>query len=1147
MKKLLAMVLSVSMLFGLMGAMSIGVQAIGENPGFPMIFETFESEESLKTVKTQTGGGGANGTLSISSEGAVGSAGSLHFVQTTGTRYTDIRYDVNNLSIPEGERVKFNLWIKMNTELASNANSFSLIFYGGGTVTNAGNSSLTVGEEKTTGCWNEISFNNKLVTGEWVKIDYEFAWEDKLTAGSGSVINNVSINGIAIRVAGENGGISADVNGEKLDYQIDDFIFVTQGSEAGSADPTGTVTTQDYTKTNTSANPTSWNNPDMTFSQKLRPGRLYKITGTFRADDLDPATEGYKEEMKGTKANLRLYWNASGRSDDGLASSNYPGAYIYDLKLNEDNNLTVYFLLDNQTFSYASGISLIARMYTDGQSYHPGDSLSSTTAGGANAGTAGTFSYKDVTVTDMGMPANLDLVMEDGAYFMYNNQLVTPPNFPGWDTASVSAERVTENDDTYIKATGLNEYGSLVTSASMKNDNTYRISFKAKTEGLESGTTKPLTVILERDNSTLKENEKYPYSDTPNYQYLVGTNKIGEAISDDQEWQVSNDWQTYSTLYTPGFSLKDGMTDSDLMPITPKISFRVGGNAEQDGAVLCLDDFVIEELGVLNNEILASGKYAKVENITFEKVGTDGLKVDYDYVPNAGETEDRSKSLCVAYIQTAEGKKNIGTFAANEAFHVPASGVGENISFEVFPVSAAGVIGNSAAATYDGVFDMMMDRSFTLNENKTEAKWTFDVVTKTGTEKQYQVIIAAYNANKALAETGLETVSIQSGSNTFSGTFTIPQEAVKVKMFVWDAVTQAPLFEAIEYDLPAVNEDPFAGDDEINIVFLGDSIYANAGASPSSNGFVPQLSQWFKDTYEKEGVTVNCYNKGVGGTTTDYSLLRLMRDCIDLKPDMVFYAMTCNDTSESDTLRNVESCIRMLNEMDNVPYVALTFFTNQSWRVSPGHGEKIAAFYGIPLWDNTETMEAAVAAGTPVEDLYSDGTHPNNAGYKVNADGLKAWLETGRNYVKPLNREDKLAENSGVIESMEIFSCKDTSRVTRSGSWTEGGNYLESTQAGDTLSFSFTGDILAFETGLHYYSGKIEAWVDGKLAWTDNPYYNSESLKTNFQMTVRGGNFNFDLDYGTHDVVLKVVDGTATTEKIETRIYNIFAGSWRAE
>ena len=82
---------------------------------------------------------------------------------------------------------------------------------------------------------------------------------------------------------------------------------------------------------------------------------------------------------------------------------------------------------------------------------------------------------------------------------------------------------------------------------------------------------------------------------------------------------------------------------------------------------------------------------------------------------------------------------------------------------------------------------------------------------------------------------------------------------------------------------------------------------------------------------------------------------------------------------------------------------------------------------------------------------------------------------------------------------------------------------------------------------MHYYTGKVEVWVDGELLWTDNPYYNSESLKTNFQMTVRGGNFNFDLDYGTHNVVLKVVDGTATTEKIATRIYNIFAGSWRAE
>ncbi len=89
-----------------------------------------------------------------------------------------------------------------------------------------------------------------------------------------------------------------------------------------------------------------------------------------------------------------------------------------------------------------------------------------------------------------------------------------------------------------------------------------------------------------------------------------------------------------------------------------------------------------------------------------------------------------------------------------------------------------------------------------LNEKQTEGNWTFDIASTTGTEKQYRVIIAAYDDSKSLAKADLKTVSVQDLVNAYSGTFTIPQEAVKVKMFVWDAVTLAPVFEAIEYNLP---------------------------------------------------------------------------------------------------------------------------------------------------------------------------------------------------------------------------------------------------------------------------------------------------------------------------------------------------------
>ena len=157
-----------------------------------------------------------------------------------------------------------------------------------------------------------------------------------------------------------------------------------------------------------------------------------------------------------------------------------------------------------------------------------------------------------------------------------------------------------------------------------------------------------------------------------------------------------------------------------------------------------------------------------------------------------------------------------------------------------------------------------------------------------------------------------------------------------------------------------------------------------------------------------------------------------------------------------------------------------------------------------------------------------------------------ACVSSGRYFRKPVNPGSKIIENSVAIEQADFLSTT-SSDVTKTGSWTTGdvGNergYVHSTQVGDTLEFTFTGNMLAFEHGLHDPAGKYEVYVDGNLAMTCNPQYNG--IRSYFHFVCKADTVNLDLPDGTHQVLVKTVPGDKTTDATyAVRIFNIITGN----
>jgi len=1150
MKKVLAMLLSVAMVLSVAGMMTLSTSAMGENENYPLLYETYETPEARDYVDDPIA---SRGTITITEPGVNGSQSALHVHQTSAGNYIDVKYPMSG-KIPKGQELEISYWIKLNSELkadVTDANRISLIFYGSGTVTNIGkHEGIAVGDEWTGSGWKQYDVSNKLVTGQWVKIDQSITWQDAMSIGNSGAIDNISLRNVALRVANLN-GTNAVVDGAPLDYEIDDFIIRYPAPEQDEEEEISSILYENDFDTETTSGELDGRsedcsegykqvvltadlvNPDLGYikdkqanlpSVSVNPqvGRLYKFSGWYRFDADETATD-----FEVTKANVRLILYGKDRNDANfLKGKNYPSYYSKDIPVGEWTKVEYYFYMDFRMYTKNPGAYMGMRIcpyasYKGGKADYVRDH-----------GVPGTYRFDNIVIEDLGSPANNDFelpYMDTVRNFEDSDSLV-----PGWYThKNADGLMVTELDgNTYLHYTALAERGNFQTAFPFEHGTTYTISFRARTEGLEEGETKPLTLILDRKVTETGSGDSYT---VPNYEYLIGDGKEGGATAGaDHPWQISNEWQTFTTTYTTDSKVIAGM-ESTAVEVNPRAAmmYFFVDSTSPAGTVFCLDDLKIEAGETISN--------FTVDNISFKREGS-SIRVNYDFIPFNGETENKAATLIRAFIKNADGTEtNIGTFSAEESFDIPKLAIGKQITYEVIPVDTNGRIGDAKSAVCEDIFDFSMTKKLEVSSDYTEASYHFSFISAKGETLHYVAAMAAYNGAGKLLDVLYDAVDIEDGESDFSNTLPLPEQTEKVKLMLLDAKSLAPQMMPEEKVLPAINDDPFAGDDEINVVFLGDSIYAGSGASTVDNRWVTKVGNWFKETYEDEDTKVNWYNKGVGGTTSHYSLVRMKRDVLDLNPDMVFVTMTPNDSG--DTSREMESVIRTLQELDNPPYIVKTFFTNRNWRVSPGYGDKVAAHYGIPVYNNIEDMKEDIAAtGRAIEDYFADSTHPNNAGYEVIANGMIDFLSTNRHYAKPYNAE-KLVDNAVILKDATFINAEDEAEVTREGSWVAGDNYLQSSAEGDSLMFYFTGNFIAFEHGLHKNSGRYEVYVDDELVLTGNPRYNDAI--TSFQKVCKGDSTNLDLSDGEHVVEIKTVASAANVapEDYVLRLYDIIVGT----
>lgn len=793
MKKILALALSLAML---LGAGIVQVSAMGTLEDYPYLFETYETEDSLEAITYEPN----RADLSIAAGGANGSGGSLK-VQQKNAGYFDITYPCT-IQPEKGQRINMSVWVKLNSEILEtfnnkNTNVVSFIFHGSGTVTNAGNrEDVSVGEEWTETGWKQYDVSDVLVKDEWVKVTSNIDWGDDMSIGSGATIGNITMQTVALRVTGE-AGTQALANPEDavLDYQIDDFCV--EYPDGGGVNP-GTAGTylinEDYDTWSSAVtgeldgrsedcSPAYYQvlSPvgaekfaDITYTNVyLKPGHLYKVSGWFRYDGI----EG-DEGLYGDTARIRqiIYAGSRDTADTNNFTSGYPSVYPATIPKGEWTKVEYYYYYDFRSYdnhNYHVGFRICPEKAEEGQ-YATDDPAG-----------AGTFGFDNIQVFDMGIAGNGDMEISGDGLKVFRNTGEVQDVFPGWNVnnANITAEASTDTpsgEGKSMKLTSLNQYGNASIGATLEQGKTYRISFKAKTEGLEAEDEAPIRLIFDRWVGTAGTTEVY---EVPNYQYMIGPDDFVGAEGATQKWYISNEWREFTGWYTVNFPRKAGMEDADVtnvVPRRPMLYIYVNETSPAD-TVLYLDDFKVEEMASgFRPEDIQNGLEAEVTDISATGEAKPGstISLSYTYVPKYSETENKSATVIRAYSTLADGNiRNYGVFRGDETFTVPNCAAGEDITFEIIPISTAGIIGNRSTYTVEAASNYLV-------YDAAGAK-----VTAFYEGASAKIIYAAYNGGR-LTSYAISDATFTDGKfeETLPAEFT-PGQGDTVKVMMWEDTT----------------------------------------------------------------------------------------------------------------------------------------------------------------------------------------------------------------------------------------------------------------------------------------------------------------------------------------------------------------------
>lgn len=289
---------------------------------------------------------------------------------------------------------------------------------------------------------------------------------------------------------------------------------------------------------------------------------------------------------------------------------------------------------------------------------------------------------------------------------------------------------------------------------------------------------------------------------------------------------------------------------------------------------------------------------------------------------------------------------------------------------------------------------------------------------------------------------------------------------------------------------------------ETTVAYIGGSI--TQGMNAGSEGCYAKLSYNYLAENYGTGDNVKYVNAGLAGTPSVLGNLRLQRDVLSHKPDIVFIEFAVNDGQDLIHKESYESMVKTVLSQDNEPAVILLFTILENGYTCQEYMQAIGERYSLPMISVGDALTPEFDEGRMVWDDYSnDGSHPHIEGHKLVTEFIVNYFEklaadetVPDSYeIPPMFLNGWSYENASLAESGNIadldgielletggFSAEDG---TSAAGFTNGWRY---TGEGGSMKLKITANavFIVYKQANSDEMGSLEVYRDGNKAYTIN-------------------------------------------------------------